>query len=105
MVVPIKYRKKPVEVEAMQWDGTALGGLEVVQWMALNDSMATYMAAQPEGESDGFTIPGCPAQIYLETLEGTMAATEGDYIIRGVAGEFYPCNPDIFHKTYELVNA
>ena len=39
----------------------------------------------------------------IETLEGTMEASEGDYIIKGVNGEFYPCKPDIFEKTYELV--
>lgn len=42
-------------------------------------------------------------KIYIETLEGVMTATEGDWIIKGVNGEFYPCKPDIFEKTYEPV--
>lgn len=41
---------------------------------------------------------------FIETLEGKMKATEGDYIIKGVHGEFYPCKPDIFEKTYEILN-
>jgi len=44
-----------------------------------------------------------PADVYIETLEGDMSVSKGDYIIKGVKGEFYPCKPDIFNETYEAV--
>ena len=76
----MKYRKKPVVIEAVQW---------------LGDNV-TEIAA--------FTKSAKFAQdaVYIETLEGTMQANVGDYIIKGVKGEFYPCKPDIFEQTYEV---
>jgi hypothetical protein len=93
-----KYRKKPVVIEAIQWVGVNL--VECIRFMNqsinLNDRM----------ESDKFDdyreiVRKKGLQIY--TLEGTMTASEGDYIIKGVNGEFYPCKPDVFKKTYEFV--
>lgn len=78
-----RYRKKPVEVEAVIWDGT--NDLEMLDFM---------------GE---LTIEIDTAKLRIETLEGAMMADTGDYIIKGVNGEFYPCKPDIFEKTYEKV--
>jgi hypothetical protein len=79
----MKFRKKPVVVEAIQWKDQPL--TELVQ--------------------QGFTIN---AYVYphdrslaIQTLEGTMVALIGDWIIKGVKGEFYPCKPDIFEQTYE----
>lgn len=85
-----KYRKKPVEIEAIQWtgkDGSAA---------AISDMI---------GESITWSIDYSvkPPVIKIPTLEGTMAASVGDYIIKGVKGEFYPCKPDIFLATYEAV--
>jgi hypothetical protein len=77
-----RYRKKPVEVEAVRWDG----GNE--------HEMEAFIACR-WWLDDG--------DIYIGTLEGDMRATEGDWIIRGVQGEFYPCKPDIFEATYEAV--
>ena len=76
----MKYRKKPVVIEAVKW---------------LGDNV-TEIAA--------FTKSAKFAQdtVYIETLEGTMQANVGDYIIKGVKGEFYPCKPDIFEQTYEV---
>ena len=83
-----KYRKKPVVIEAMLFDGS-LGSASVIAiWMQGGASM------EEAGE-------GC--RFHIETLEGDMEARAGDYIIRGVKGEFYPCKPDIFEQTYELV--
>ena len=79
-----RYRKKPVVVEAVQWTGR--NPMEVFRFL---DDAATGVT-----ESNG---------IYIKTLEGTMAAQIGDYIIKGVKGEFYPCKPDIFAETYEEV--
>ena len=78
-----KYRKLPVEIEAVQYDGFHTGQLH-------------------EFCGDCFVEPvdGFP---YIKTTEGNMTVSKGDYVIRGVGGEFYPCKPDIFGKTYESV--
>lgn len=87
---PQKFRKKPVVIEAMQWDGTNYG--PVVEFLGDNDFL---------GASVG---PGFD-EIVLASLEGPMTASLGDWIIRGVKGEFYPCKPDIFEMTYEPADA
>ena len=78
-----KYRKKPVVVEAIQWDGTNLDECE-------------KFVGRHLGLSNDYLI--------IHTLEGIMYASKLDHIIRGVNGEHYPCKPDIFAKTYETVN-
>lgn len=86
------YRKKPVVVEAMQftWDTIQ----EVAAWC--NGDVRRDRPVSV----DGFTIGGSRG-IYIQTLEGEMRASVGDWIIKGVQGEFYPCKPDIFEATYE----
>ena len=79
-----KYRKKPVVIEAIQWGG------KKDWWEAGN--FIPFNKYEIEGEC-----------LLIKTLEGTMRANKGDYIIRGVNGEYYPCKPDIFEKTYEMV--
>jgi hypothetical protein len=80
-----KYRKKPVVIEAYcPYKG------KMPEWL----ESALCNRGIRERVSGGFDI---------DTLEGTMHASEGDYIIKGVNGEFYPCKPEIFKKTYELV--
>jgi hypothetical protein len=81
-----KFRKKPVVIEAMRF--TEDSGPEVWEWA---DSKPMY---DPAGQV-------CGLRIY--TLEGDMKADFGDWIIKGVKGEFYPCKPDIFEATYEAV--
>ncbi len=80
-----RYRKKPVEIEAVRFDGT--NGPEIAQWAG-----GDYVDTASEYSS-----------VRVETLEGSMFAAVGDYIIRGVKGEYYPCKPDIFEMTYEPV--
>lgn len=85
----MKYRKKPVVIEAVQF---------------VDDSAATIIALQEFMQRDlrvSYEDPGAPV-IKIETLEGVMDASVGDFIIKGVSGEFYPCKPDIFEKSYEL---
>ncbi len=82
-----KYRKKPVVIEAIQWNGI---NLEELKW---------FMKEKFKGTSVSETT----FELQIPTLEGTMSASLGDYIIRGVKGEFYPCKPDIFEATYEPV--
>ena len=100
------FRKKPVVIEARQWDGTAEGATPIIDWvLSSGERSARYAEPQPETLSRGKVVrEAVPALIAIDTLEGTMHATPGDWIIRGVKGEFYPCKPDIFEKTYELVN-
>jgi hypothetical protein len=81
----MRYRKRPVEVEAVQFVGTNI--VEIAQFIA---------------DRDGQFIPTL-GYIDIVTLEGTMTASPGDWVICGVAGELYPCKPDIFEATYEPV--
>ena len=101
--MPAQYRKKPVEIEAHQWDGTAESATTVIDWILGNDGTATYVCSDSNrcAENDGDT----PHTIQIRTLEGAMMASLGDWIIKGVKGEFYPCRDDIFRQTYEPVGA
>lgn len=98
-----RYRKRPVEIEAVQWDGTADGATRIIDWILSSDATATYRCSDPDrcAQNDGDT----PHDIQVHTLEGAMTASVGDWIIKGVAGEFYPCRDDIFAATYEPVTA
>ena len=89
----MKFRKKPVVIEAFRWYPCVLfpDGFEGLHPLALIDG--------PEGE----VLPSDNRHLVIKTLEGEMMANPGDWIIKGVAGEFYPCKPDIFEKTYEGV--
>ena len=90
-----KFRKKSVAIEARQWTGDNFQ--ELYNW-GLPDSINSYAkivwAGPPHSESKCLSI---------ETLEGEMIASLGDWIIKGVEGEFYPCKPDIFEATYDPV--
>ncbi len=87
-----KFRKKPIIVDAKQWN--TINALEIVKW---SDGHV-----QPHIAYEGNTAVETN-YLAVATLEGTMLADKGDWIIKGVNGEFYPCKPDIFVKTYELV--
>lgn len=98
-----KFRKKPVVVEARQYWGDADA---IVDWINGEGGKAKYHPYIPAVRSaTGFITEGAfPACISISTLEGDMFANEGDWIIQGVAGEFYPCKPDIFTETYEAAD-
>ena len=90
----MRYRKKPVVIEAFQLNERGLNG-EGWLWAAVTrDDIITH--------DFGKYHPN-PAWCEIKTLEGTMVARTGDYIIKGVNGEIYPCKPDIFEKTYEQI--
>jgi len=91
-----QFRKKPVVVEAVQWTGLNVD--TVLRFLCTVASVRRKDVA-----SLGGTFVG--GGLVIETLEGEMTATPGDWIIRGVKGEFYPCKPDIFEATYEPVEA
>jgi hypothetical protein len=87
-----KFRKKPVVIDAIHWDGE--------DWELLRDFLGDEMWSHVGASSrtgDG------PAAVHITTLEGIMTAGVGDWIIWGVKGEFYPCRADIFEATYEPV--
>lgn len=83
----MKYRKKPVAIEAIQWDG--FNHVEI-QAFCPTAHIAGHYAPAP-----------LKMQMIIPTLEGDHHASIGDFIIRGVQGEFYPCREDIFRMTYE----
>jgi hypothetical protein len=86
-----RYRKKPVEVEAIKFGGSTSHVIAINKWIAGSQYVEPVIATSDI------------KQLEIETLEGTMIAKQGDYVIKGVAEEFYPCKPDIFAQTYELV--
>ena len=91
-----KYRKKPVIVDAEVYREGLEDGFE---FYTIGGEFITYYTK--EQMKSGY--PKAARYPVIETLEGRMKISQGDYIITGVNGERYPCKPDIFHKTYELV--
>ena len=91
MSQPVQYRKKPVVIEAMQWPAEGMYGgiIPIRDWVRAN-------GGQCRTDFAGF---------FIVTLEGDMTVMPGDYVIKGVAGEFYPCKPEIFAATYEAVES
>jgi hypothetical protein len=83
----VKFRKRPVEIEAIQYTGTNIGEL----WSAFGSEKIIYGSTELD------------PNIYIDTLEGRMTCTPGWWVIRGVKGELYPCEPEIFYSTYEAV--
>lgn len=98
----MKYRKRPVEIEAMQLVGDNADMFAVYQWVEehTQGSFAHDTIAVP---ASGVSIDPATGFMLIATLEGVMQAKPGDWIIRGVQGEFYPCKPDVFTATYEPV--
>ena len=94
-----KYRKKPVVIEACPFDGTPEGMQRVMQELG-DIPGANYVPLYPGGNQPLDYTRGI---MIIPTLEGDHTASRGDWIIRGVKGEFYPCKPDIFWRTYEPV--
>ncbi len=80
----MKYRKKPIVIEAIEWDGNlntlSIFPKEDIQNVKLRDK-----------------------ELYIQTLEGEIHCSVNDFIIKGVQGEYYPCKPEIFKATYEAV--
>ena len=115
MSTATKYRKKPVVIEAMEFAGTPLHLHALTEWIESNRyPFLIGNALEPETlrypdqiESDdsrpdkGIYIDPANGNLMIRTLEGDMRTVPGDFIIRGVQGEFYPCKPDIFAATYE----
>ena len=90
-----KYRKKPIVIEAFRWY-ISQKSEDIPSWLA--DAMVSGVIVT-------VIVPGkMLPDLEIKTLEGVMRVDYGDWIIRGVNGEIYPCKPDIFEKTYEKVD-
>lgn len=90
----MKYRKKPVVIEAIKWTGDNV------------DEIVSFYMESKNGSPDGRPLQTHTpekGQLVIPTLEGDHIAKKGDFIIRGVKGELYPCKPDIFEQTYKKV--
>ena len=87
----MRYRKKPIEIEAIQWTGDNA------------DELKAFTDGKFVKNPLVLSHSDLPPAYMIETPEGALSAIVGDYIIRGVAGEFYPCKPDIFAATYDCV--
>lgn len=101
-----KYRKKPVVIDAVLFDGKCVGASDEFRNVVPGTCPEWFPAVVPETHPDNkFANPGeiffAGGRLCIGTLEGTMVAEAGDWIIRGVKGEIYPCKPDIFAATYE----
>ena len=95
----MKYRKKPVVIEAFQYKGYLKDSDEngyMPKWAvkAFDEGIMYY---------DSFDAATSPHELFIKTLEGVHHVSVGDYVIKGVKGELYPCKPDIFEETYEIV--
>ena len=87
----LRFRKKPVEIEAVRFRGSSTDIAHIQRWIDGGEYIAP-----------GMRTADCKSMM-IKTLEGLLKAQPGDWIIKGVHGEFYPCKPDIFEATYEPV--
>lgn len=96
-----KYKTKPCEIEAVEWNGRNIR--EILHFMDENFNMDFIPCCTMEEEK---WYEYCEMVrrngLEIKTLEGVMLASVGDYIIKGLRGEFYPCKPDVFEKKYEV---
>lgn len=95
-----RWRKRPVAVDAWQWDGGMDTASAIVGW--ITKAHPTGVARFTPSVYNGPDLVS-PATIEIDTLEGTMTTSAGDFVIRGLEGEFYPCKASIFMASYEPV--
>lgn len=86
-----KYKKKPVVIDAVRFSGSSTHVEHIETWMATGEYI------EPELIACDIT------DMHISTLEGVMTVKPGDYIVKGIKGEFYPCKPDIFEEMYDEV--
>jgi hypothetical protein len=101
-----QFRKKPVVITAVRWDGSEACLVNtLLPFLADGHPSFDHLPIAPNDPHKAQGIGYTPAlgEAYIPTLEGLMTAKPGDWIIRGVKGEFYPCKPDIFEATYDEV--
>lgn len=104
----MKYRKKPVEVEAVRWEGDIQSSQQLFDLLGggIHKDCKMWIPHVPYNDkidTGGNPLTDEPYVVKIGTLEGMMTAQVGDWIIKGVKDEVYPCKPDIFDATYEKV--
>lgn len=97
----MRYTKKPVTIDAMQWHGSDTDAHHVVLWILNNGGKAHYQSTPIQVPGPGRGLTTVPPHIVIETLEGAMKAFPGDYVIKGIKGEFYPHQGAFFLEAYE----
>ena len=101
---PLKFRKLPVVVDAMQFNGYERGCVPFVPGAGAMDITEMFrLYGRAAHERRGGDENGVLVNYWMDTLEGRMHVSAGDWVIKGVKGEFYPCKEDIFKMTYERV--
>lgn len=98
--VPTTYESLPVQIQAVQWDGTAEHAVGIVDWIHQHGRNASYSCdpvTKPCSGTDKNHV------LIIRTLEGNMAAEPGAWIIKGTEDEFYPCKDSVFQRKYRLV--
>lgn len=90
----MRAKKRPVIIECFKWDGD----------FKFQDGIYYIPTWAVIAQKEGILFFKDQGELFIKTLEGDMHVTVGDYVIQGVNGEIYPCKPDIFHKTYEIVD-
>lgn len=95
------YQTKPVKIQAVQYNGHNIEEVKEFAEYSFVERVFTHNIPTPYHVSDNRDINY--SIYYIHTLEGDMQIFKGDYIIKGIEGEFYPCNPDIFEQKYELI--
>ena len=98
-----KFRKKPVVIETVKFDSTHRSIKEMYEFVHGPNSIV-LKSSMDHDKFDDYADSLIRSGFDIKTLEGTMKARPGDWIIKGVNGEFYPCKPDIFEKTYEPIH-
>lgn len=97
----MKFKKKPVEIEAVHFCEDPIE--EVLKFLGFEN--LTSPVAVYENSNARVVVNDTNVSIVIKTLEGDMIVSEGDYIIKDIKGEFYPCKPDIFEKTYDKIDS
>jgi hypothetical protein len=109
----MRYRKKPVEIDAALFDGRQVGDANAIGKVVRGTRPRWFPAITRDvtGQGLAFMDNAVAGEVYADgdkllivTPEGVMTASPGDWIIRGVAGELYPCKPEIFAATYDAVH-
>ena len=96
------YKTKPVFIEALQWTGKK--HREMFNFLTNNTKENSSITLEEDTFRIDLVNGDCQTgNLIIKTLEGEMLASVGDYIIKGLRGEFYPCKPDVFEMKYELV--
>lgn len=101
------FESVPVTISAVQFRGIKENATAIINWILDNGGSATWREEEEIPKFVGWDITGSetePEALYIHTLEGIMKASVGDWIIRGLEGEFYPCKDSVFQKKYKEIN-